>query len=264
MNCVGGPRDLDSSVQMIEEADALDAVGVEDRQIAWSRLARDARNAWIGLLVARTRALKDHPSATPETAATVKRIIRRYPAWTARNETGHVNGLRVAHAPLHGSWAADARHYWEMLSNMLGEERPLVTTPTAKKRKEKQEKAEDDCAIDPAWPLFKVIAGLNAVMLGGDPREPNRERLERTLQLASLDWPPIDGSRRVDAVVERIRKGTYGLVLVLGTFVLHKQSNPIIEAARSSGIRWALVEGYGVAAVRLGLERFLGGTAPVR
>ena len=96
-------------------------------------------------------------------------------------------------------------------------------------------------------------------MLGGDPREPNRQRIERAFQLASLEWPPIDGPRKVDPVVERIGEGTYGLVLVLQPFVAHRQAEPIIEAAKEASTPWALVEGYGVSAVKLGLERFLGG-----
>ncbi len=52
---------------------------------------------------------------------------------------------------------------------------------------------------------------------------------------------------------------TYGLVLVLTPFVFHKQSSPIIEAAKDASVAWALVEGYGVAAIKQGLERFLGG-----
>ena len=48
-------------------------------------------------------------------------------------------------------------------------------------------------------------------------------------------------------------------MLVLTPFVFHKQSNPIIEAAKDAGVAWTLIEGYGVAAVKHGLERFLGG-----
>ena len=77
--------------------------------------------------------------------------------------------------------------------------------------------------------------------------------------LASLDWPSIDGPRKVDAIVERIRRGTYELVLVLQPYVAHKQANAIIEAAKDTAVPWALVEGYGVSAVQAGLERFLGG-----
>jgi hypothetical protein len=57
----------------------------------------------------------------------------------------------------------------------------------------------------------------------------------------------------------RIRKGTYGLVLVLQPFVAHKASEPIVESAKAARTPWALVDGYGVQAVKLWLERFLGG-----
>jgi hypothetical protein len=46
---------------------------------------------------------------------------------------------------------------------------------------------------------------------------------------------------------------------VLQPFVAHNESEPIIETAKAAGTAWALVEGYGVQAVKLGLERFLGG-----
>jgi hypothetical protein len=117
----------------------------------------------------------------------------------------------------------------------------------------------DEPEIDPAWRLLPLVRGRKAIVLGGDPREPNRERLERAFQLASLEWPAIDGPRKVDSAVGRIGKGAYGLVLVLQPFVAHKESEPIIDAAKAAGTLWALVEGYGVASVRLGLERFLGG-----
>jgi hypothetical protein len=96
-------------------------------------------------------------------------------------------------------------------------------------------------------------------MVGGDPREPNRQRLERAFQLASLEWPPVDGPRKVESVVGRITRRTYGLVLVLQPFVAHTESEPVIGAAKTTGTPWAMVEGYGVAAVKLGVERFLGG-----
>ena len=75
------------------------------------------------------------------------------------------------------------------------------------------------------------MRGRQAVLLGGDPREPNRERLQRAFEFASLERPAIDGPRKVDSVVGRIRKGTYGLVLVLQPFVAHKESEPIQPVA---------------------------------
>ena len=56
-----------------------------------------------------------------------------------------------------------------------------------------------------------------------------------------------------------IRKGAHGLVLVLQPFVAHTQSEPIVEAAKEAGPHGPSSRGYGVQAVRLGVERFLGG-----
>jgi len=116
-----------------------------------------------------------------------------------------------------------------------------------------------DGAIDPTWFLFPLVRGRRAVLVGGDPREPNRARLERVFQLASLDWPAVYGQRKVDATVARIRCGSLDLVFVLANLVSHKQADAIIRAAKESPIPWALTIGYGVSAIKAALERFLGG-----
>ncbi len=191
----------------------------------------------------------------------MKTIIGRYPAWAKQHMPGHVNGMRVTHEPLEGSWTHDARDCWDALAHLLGDE-PLVRPAPASTRKPKRARHDEGGAgddVDESWPSLGLVRGRRAIMLGGDPREPNRQRLERVLQLASLEWPPIDGPRKVDAVVERIRRRAYDLVLVLQPFVAHKQSDAIIEAARSATTPWSLAEGYGAAAVKRALERFLGG-----
>src|SRR5579883_1632964 len=100
LKSVGPPRDLGSTVAMIEEADALDEIGDEERQASWARLPRHAQQAWIGMLVARTRALKEHPSVSADVKTTAKRIINRYPAFASKHAPGHVNGLKVTHTPV--------------------------------------------------------------------------------------------------------------------------------------------------------------------
>jgi hypothetical protein len=131
--------------------------------------------------------------------------------------------------------------------------------PIARKKAKPLDAIADEPEIDPRWHVLPLVRRRKAIVLGGDPREPNRLRLEHAFQLASLEWPAIEGPRKVDAAVERIRNGAYDLVLVLTPFVFHAQSEPLVEAAKSASVPWALVEGYGVAAVKLGLERFLGG-----
>jgi hypothetical protein len=260
MGTLGPPRVLDTTVDVIEETEALDAVGMPARQAQWARLPRNAQQAWLSVLVARTRALKELPPASDSTKAKVKEIIGRYPPWAKEHSPGHVNGMQVKHSPMHGSWVEDARASWTILNELLSDElgTPL---PAAARKKAKRAGHDqvDEPDVDLAWRLLPLVRGHHAIVLGGDPREPNRERLERAFQFASLEWPAIDGPRKVDSVVSRINKGTYGLVLVLQPFVAHMESEPIIEAAKATGTPWALVEGYGVQAVKLGLERFLGG-----
>jgi hypothetical protein len=259
METVGPPRSLEASVGIIDEVDALNDVATDDKQALWARLTKNTQQLWLSMLVARTRALKNLASVTPEMKSRVKVIISRYPPWAKEHAPGHVNGMQAKHEPMNGSWAQDARDDWDALNRLLGEE-PVVRSPGAPKKKPKRTERDDDGPeIDPAWRLLPTVRGRKAIIVGGDPREPNRERLERAFQLASLEWPPIDGPRKVDAIAERIHRGTYDIVLVLQPYVAHKQSNAIIEAAKESAVPWALVEGYGVSAVKLGLERFLGG-----
>lgn len=113
------------------------------------------------------------------------------------------------------------------------------------------------CALDPAWPLWSRVRGRSAVLVGGDPREPNRKRLEEFFELGSLERPDVAGPRKVGALVERIRRKGVDLVVVLRGFVDHKQSEPIVAAARESGVDWALADGYGATSIKVGLERFL-------
>ena len=102
-----------------------------------------------------------------------------------------------------------------------------------------------------------MMRGKAAVIVGGAPREPNRERLETFFRLSSLDWPIVDGPRKVEAVAQRIAKGTFDVVLVIRTLVAHTESERILDAAKEARVPWAMVEAYGFASVRAGVERFL-------
>ena len=102
-----------------------------------------------------------------------------------------------------------------------------------------------------------MVQGKTAILVGGAPREPNRDRLETYLGLATLEWPLVDGPRKVEAVAQRIGRGAYDLVLVNTALVTHPEAERVLDAAKASRTRWAIVESYGVSAVRHGIERFL-------
>jgi hypothetical protein len=61
----------------------------------------------------------------------------------------------------------------------------------------------------------------------------------------------------VEAVAQRIAKRTYDVVLVILTLVAHTESERILDAAKQAKVPWAMVEGYRIASVRAGVERFL-------
>lgn len=258
MTRLGPPRDLE--VEISDELDALDVVGREPLVVSWASLPRHVQQMWLGMLVARTRAVKSVTGLSPAQRARVKTIISRYPGWAADYQPGHVHGLRVDHEPIHGTWANDARRLWESLKKVVEDDRLAAKPPPSRRKRVEREEVEEisERQIDPTWPLWPSVRGRRALMVGGDPREPNRQRLERAFGFASLDWPEIAGPRRVDAVVARIKRKTVDVVLVLAGFVDHKQAEPIVAAAKEAGVVWALADGYGTASVKSGLERFLG------
>ncbi len=260
LQIVGAPRSLEAAVAAIEEVEALDAVGGDAHRKLWARLPKQVQQLWLSMLVARTRALRECPTVTTRVQEQAKIVVSRYPPWAKAHVPGHVNGLQLRHEPLHGSWAEDGRIHWQALGQLLGEEATPHTRPAGRSRPTRPQHLDDDPDLDPAWPILAIVRGRRALIVGGDPREPNRERLQRLLGLDALDWPPIDGPRKVASLAERVRKGTYDLVLILVPFIAHAESEPIVEAAKSAGAAFALADGYGVAAVRLALERFLGGS----
>jgi hypothetical protein len=68
------------------------------------------------MLVARTHALKELSSMGDATKARVKEIIGRYPPWAKAHGPGHVNGMQVKHAPVHGMegcrWPTKSEESW--------------------------------------------------------------------------------------------------------------------------------------------------------
>jgi hypothetical protein len=257
---LGAPRELE--VDHAEELEALDRVSEPPLVDAWAKLPGAIAQLWLAEIVARARALKDVSGLPAAERTRLSVVMRRFPEWAAEHRPGHVNGLRRDHVSQSESWAGDARDLWAELRARIGESAPKAAAK-AKARAKKhgvssvERDAESNRAIDSGWPLWPRVRGKRALLVGGDPREPNRERLEKLFELASLEWPDVAGPRKVEAVVGRIKKRTVDLVVVLMGFVDHKQSEPIVAAAKDAGVDWALADGYGSAQLRTGLERFL-------
>lgn len=259
MRELGAPRDDDETW---EDVEALDLISGSEHIALWPRLPREVQQVWLSMLVARTRAHRERAGGV-ELQARIKTVISRYPGWAKEYTPGHVNGLQVRHAPTGASWADDARALWHDLEQRLAEEiehAPHSTRPTKTTKKKTAPPAPDsepEEAFAASSPMAQTTRGRKTLIIGGDPREPNRVRLERAFAFSSLEWPDAEGPRAVSAIAGRIRGGSYELVIVLQPFVDHSQSEAVIAAAKDAGVRWALAQGYGIPAVKLGLERFL-------
>jgi hypothetical protein len=120
----------------------------------------------------------------------------------------------------------------------------------------------ESAEVPASWPFFSLTEGLTAVILGGDPRSEVAERAREAFRFASCVWEEKDG-RRVEALARRIRAKSIDLVILLRGYLAHGESDVMIAACKETGVPFAIVEsGYGITAVKLGIERFLRGRLP--
>jgi hypothetical protein len=126
---------------------------------------------------------------------------------------------------------------------------------------EPAEGEDDDRAppLPPDWPWWGRTRFRRGVLVGGDPREPNRERLERAFGFAELEWVGTEFKRNnLQTVRDRVRAGKLDIVILLGAFVGHDADDVILPVARECGVDWVHVDkGYGIVRVRRAIERFL-------
>ena len=121
MMCLLGPRetDLDDAIALVDELDALDEVATREHQTQWVRFPIEIQKHWLSHLVARTRAMRDHPSS--EGVLGRLKVIRAvYPQWAREFVPGHINGLQLKHVPVHSTWADDADDHWRALVAVVG------------------------------------------------------------------------------------------------------------------------------------------------
>lgn len=123
------------------------------------------------------------------------------------------------------------------------------------------EQAEEATPVDipPDWRWWPRTRGRRALMVGGDPREPNRLRLKDAFEFSELDWEPAEFRRNsLQTVRDRVRSGKVDLVIILGSFVGHDADDIILPACRERSVDWVHVDrGYGVVRLRRAIERFL-------
>lgn len=117
----------------------------------------------------------------------------------------------------------------------------------------------NDSALPTDWAWWPATRGRRGVIVGGDPREPNRVRLEQTFGFRELAWEPAEGSRTsLQKVRDRVRAGGLDVVFILTRFVGHDADQVILPACKDAGVPFVPVQtGYGIAGVRRAIERFV-------
>jgi hypothetical protein len=224
---------------------------VLDGRDTWVNLPADVQVALVTWFTARLRAMQvDGP---PD--GRLDGAFRRLSAYQKKQHTGFVHGLARSHYPKSGSWIGDADVAWDVLVDFLPpkDDEPPQPRPAANSSKPPRPAAaepEEDRRPDPIpgdWPWRGLTQGRRAVMVGGDPREPNRRRLEEVFGFAELVWERCERSRNtLQQVRERVKAGKLDMVLVLSRFVGHDADQVIQPACKDSGVAFVPVQtGYG-------------------
>lgn len=103
--------------------------------------------------------------------------------------------------------------------------------------------------------------GKRAVIIGGTgAREEHRQKLHALLQTAELDWVFVErgASGSFGRVQERVKAGSYDLVLFLAGYTSHK-SVPLLNACKACGVPLVyLARGYSAAQVVRAIDEQLG------
>ncbi|MDP2306095.1 MAG: hypothetical protein Q8P18_08705 [Pseudomonadota bacterium] len=129
----------------------------------------------------------------------------------------------------------------------------------ARQGEEAEDAGTEVSQIPADWAWWGFTKGMRALIVGGDPREPNRVRLEQAFGFAELEWVGAEYKRNnLHGVRDRVRSGRVDLVILLTRFTGHDADQIIIPACREMNIGFVCVpHGYGVVRVRQAIERFL-------
>jgi len=261
------PSSLATDVDIIDELELLDEITSPEEADRWLDLPVDVQRLWLGYLVARMRAVKERAGESlPDLRSRVGTVIKRFPEFSARTRPGHVNGLKVSHKPETGTWSGDAQELlaelrasaWPTCDAGVSEPEPRSEPKPPRPKREQREGASEDQPIE--WEHRGTVGSMRVVMYGGSPREDARVKLERALGIGSLEWPESDRPRRVEALAQRIASGSVDLLLIVRSYVQHTDAKKLIDAARTGGTQWALVDaGYGIEAVKAAVDNALTG-----
>ena len=124
--------------------------------------------------------MRDHPSSE-SVLDRLKRIRAVYPTWARELRPWSHQRAPAQTRSVQRTWASDADDHWRALVAVVGHELPAARkNPPTRKKKERPVVEVEPALVEPEWPLFPFVRGKTAVIVGGAPKEPNRDRWRRT------------------------------------------------------------------------------------
>lgn len=109
------------------------------------------------------------------------------------------------------------------------------------------------------WSCFSWTEGQVAVVIGGDRRAEAAERIQAAFRFSDVEWGSDVQGTKLDAIAERVRRRSVGMVIFLARLSSHGSQSVLLEACKEAEVPFIRVErGYGVTAVRLAIEQLYG------
>ncbi|MFI5300521.1 MAG: hypothetical protein ACHREM_20735 [Polyangiales bacterium] len=255
---VGDLPALGDAVGPLDEIELLDRVTASTSRTRWASLPQPILREWIALIAARGRAILPLAQLTPTSRTHLNEILVRLPEYVAQVRPGHVHGLARHHAPETGTWHGDAqkrmdamRGYLEMTG--VEEESPASSPASIRRMQPVIEVREDRGRPGIDWAHWPLVRDKRVVLLGGEPREAHRERVESEMGMSSFEWVAADDARRVQAIADRIARHGVDMLLLLQPMDT-KTSAPIVDVCRTHDVLWANVNGHTMLAISSGIE----------
>lgn len=124
-------------------------------------------------------------------------------------------------------------------------------------------KQEDSEYIKKNFPkVIPFTKGKRVIITGGIPREERRKQIEEAFEFKSVDWEDCEhGSpRMLSAITERIKRGSYDMILHITSFIGHHWDEELSEACKvNPACRHVRVRhGYGLTRLAHAIDRFIG------
>ncbi len=117
-------------------------------------------------------------------------------------------------------------------------------------------------SAEQAAQLDAQAANLRILMVGGEPREVHRQRLQLATGVAELEWAPATrggGTGKLQSTAESIRRGSWDGVVLLPRFCGHDVDAMLVPACKASETPWLhLRGGYGVGPMREAVRQLAG------